>query len=220
MVCDLSVVNGDEINTQPDQVDANNFSNFQTPYMLDLYMDEACLDGFSFDGMNLFDDSLYYSILNDLELFETNMMYDLPALEDTIGAPNYQYVESSEEVHEQIPDSSWFNSICHQAKPVSEELDVKSCQFDSERVDYADQEIMVKNFLEVSDESNLLPALVSKETRKTKRVTLVLDLDGNYSSALSYVFLTLSHLNLQIPKMYDVVIHFYRNSDPLYNDAI
>ncbi|KAI5411105.1 uncharacterized protein LOC127085967 isoform X2 [Lathyrus oleraceus] len=170
-------VNGDEINTQPDQVDANNFSNFQTPYMLDLYMDEACLDGFSFDGMNLFDDSLYYSILNDLELFETNMMYDLPALEDTIGAPNYQYVESSEEVHEQIPDSSWFNSICHQAKPVSEELDVKSCQFDSERVDYADQEIMVKNFLEVSDESNLLPALVSKETRKTKRVTLVLDLD-------------------------------------------
>ncbi|CAK8564840.1 unnamed protein product [Lathyrus sativus] len=170
-------VNREEINTQADRVDANNFSNFQTPDSLDLYMNQTCFDGFSFDGMTLFDDSLYYSILNDLELIETNMTYDLPAFEDTIGAPNYQYVESPEEVHEQIPDSSWFNSICHQAKPVTEELEVKSCQIDSERIDYADQEIMIKNFLEVSDESNLLPALVSKETRKTKRVTLVLDLD-------------------------------------------
>ncbi|XP_058721888.1 uncharacterized protein LOC131593409 isoform X1 [Vicia villosa] len=170
-------VNGEEINTLPGQVDANNFSNFQTPDMLELYMDEACLDGFCFDGVNLFDDSLYYNILNDLEFFETNMIYDLPALEDTIGVANFQYVESSEEVHKQIPDSSWFNSICHQAKPVTEELDVRSCQFESGRIDYADQELLIKNFLEVSDESNLLPALVSRETSRTKRVTLVLDLD-------------------------------------------
>lgn len=185
-------------------------------------MDEACLDGFSFDGVDLFDDSLYYNILNDLEFFETNMIYDLPALEDTIGVANYQYVGSSEEVHEQIPESSWFSSICHQAKPVTEELDVKSSQFDSERIDYADQELLIKNFLEVSDESNLLPALVSRETSRTKRVTLVLDLDGNYNSALSDAILIL-HVSFEpfySKNVCDVIIYLRRNTDPLYHDTI
>lgn len=163
--------------TTPPQVDNNNFPNFQTPDMLlDSYMDEACLNGFPSDGTNLFDDSIDYSSLFDLEYDGPNLLYDLPALENTIEPANFHYVESSEEF-QPAPDSSWFDFICHQAKPLTEELHARSSQLDSERVESIDHETFIKNFLELSDECNSLPALVSKETSKRKDVTLVLDLD-------------------------------------------
>ena len=163
--------------TTPPQVDDNNFPNFQTHDMLDSYVDEACLDMFSFDGINVFDYDLNYCTFPDLDFDWTNVFYDPPTLANTVDAASYQYAGSCEVFQEPVPDPSWFNFICHQAKPLIEVSDARSCQLDSERVDYTDPETFIKNFLEVSEESNLLPALVSKETSKRKHVTLVLDLD-------------------------------------------
>ncbi|WJX36420.1 hypothetical protein P8452_24299 [Trifolium repens] len=175
--CNLFEADNKEHMTTPPQVDGNNIPSFLTPDMLDYYVNEACFDGFSSDGINLFDDSFSYGNLPDLDFVGTHMIYDFSTLEDTTEAANYQYVGSCEEFQEPMLDSSCFNLICHQAKPPTEELDARSFQFDSERVDYTDPETFIKNLLEVSDKSNLLPALVSKETSKKNDITLVLDLD-------------------------------------------
>jgi hypothetical protein len=208
-----SVADNKEHMTTPPQVDGNNIPSFLTPDMLDYYVNEACFDGFSSDGINLFDDSLSYGNLPDLDFVGTHMIYDFSTLEDTTEAANYQYVGSCEEFQEPMLDSSCFNLICHQAKPPTEELDARSFQFDSERVDYTDPETFIKNLLEVSDKSNLLPALVSKETSKKNDITLVLDLDGNSSLSADVfyfypfrclIYVPLFHLNLFIPKMYKI----------------
>lgn len=176
----LIAVNKEQINKAP-QVDDNNFPDFQMPdVLLDSYLDGACLNGFSSDGITVFDDSCNYNTLSDLEFVGTNSIHDLPTLDDTIAAEEYHYEGSCEEFL-QMPDPSWFHSMCHQAKPFSEEPDI----FDSERSDYSDPETFIKNFLAISDESNSLPALVSKETSKRKPITLVLDLDGNFLSSLT-----------------------------------
>lgn len=184
-------VTREQISTAP-QVDDNNLPNFQMPDMLDSYACEMFLNGFSIDGINIFGDNLFgdghNSSLSDLEFFATNLICDLPTLEDTIEAVDHHYGGSCEEFL-QMSDPSWFQLICHQAKPI-EEPDVKSSQFDSARVDYSDPEAFIRNILDLSDESNSLPGLVSEETGNMKHITLVLDLDGNFfTSVCSSVFI-------------------------------
>ncbi|XP_027342351.1 uncharacterized protein LOC113855085 [Abrus precatorius] len=175
-------VNKEQI-TWADQVDDINVPNFQMLQVLDLYPYEGCSTGLPCDGISVIDNSWSFNSLPDLEFTGTSFInhvnegiLSFPSVEETIQSADYRYVGSSEECL-QMSDSSWFHLMCHQAKPFTNELDVNTSQFDSDRVDYFDPETFVKSFLELSDESNSLPALVSKETSKQKRVTLVLDLD-------------------------------------------
>ncbi|XP_061346492.1 uncharacterized protein LOC133292131 isoform X2 [Gastrolobium bilobum] len=164
--------------TRASLLDYSKFSNFQMPDAC-----EVCLTGFSSNGVPVFDDIFNYNTLYDLGFTGTNLMYDategirlFPTVDATIEATDYHYGGSCEEFPH-MSDSSWFHLMCHQAKPFTEELVFNSGQFDSDGVDYSDPEAFVKNFLELSDEFNSLPALVSKETSRMKHITLVLDLD-------------------------------------------
>ncbi|KAK7322495.1 hypothetical protein VNO77_25876 [Canavalia gladiata] len=175
-------VNREQITWAP-QANDNNFTSFQMPDVLDSQAYELCRTGFPNDGISVFDDSRSYNTLPNLEFTGSNYINHVtegvtlfPTMEDTVEAANYNYVGSCEEFL-QLPDSSWFHLMCHQANPFTKELDVNFSQFDSNRVDYFDPETFVKGFLDLSDESNSLPALVSKETSQRKHVTLVLDLD-------------------------------------------
>lgn len=216
--CNLfETVNKEQMTNPPDRADDSNFPNFEIPDMLDYYVDEAFF-GFSSDGINPFDDGLDYSTFSDLEFAGPNLLYDLPStLDESIEAASYQYVGSCEEFQEPMPDSSWFNVICHQAKPLTEEHDARSCQLDSERVDYTDPEIFI-SFLEVSDESNSLPALVSKETSKRKHVTLVLDLDETliHSTMAQYD----SRADFTIPVLLDKEYTVYVRKRPFLHEFL
>ncbi|KAK7271554.1 hypothetical protein RJT34_27542 [Clitoria ternatea] len=175
-------VNREQITWEP-QVDNNNFTNIQMPDVLDSYAYEGSRTGFTpNDGISVFDDSRDFDALPDLEFAGTNYINDViervmifPPVQETVEVVNFNYGGSCEEFQE-TPDS-WFHMVCHQANPFTEENVFNSCQFDSDRVDYFDPDTFVQNFLEFSDESNTLPALVSKEASKRKNVTLVLDLD-------------------------------------------
>ncbi|TKY49813.1 CTD small phosphatase protein 2 [Spatholobus suberectus] len=181
--CDqFEAINREQITWAP-LVDDNYFNNFQMPYVLDSYAYEECQTGFPSDGTTVYDDSPSHDYLSDLVFAGTNFINSgtegnmlFPSVAETIGAADYHY-GGSYEGFQHMSDSSWFNLMCHQANLFTEELHVNSSQLGSDRVDYFDQETFVKNFLELSDEANSLPALVSQETSKKKNVTLVLDLD-------------------------------------------
>lgn len=143
------------------------------------------------DELSSFDNSQSCYNLSDL-LFpginftndgtEENMEY--PTLEETIGAADFTFGGSSEGF-QQMFDSSWVNHLmCHQAIAFTEELTVSSSEISSDRVDYWDQETFIKGVLDLADDANSLPALLIDETSKRKKVTLVLDLDGNFLSSL------------------------------------
>lgn len=174
--------NREQITREP-QVDVNYFDNFQMPDVLDSYVYDVYRASFPSDGVTVFDDSQSYC-LSDILLTETNLInghtegdWDFETLEETIGAANLHFGGLYEEF-QQLPGSSFFNFASHQATLFTEELHVNSSQIGSDRIDNNDQEIFVENFLELSGEANnKLPALISQETSKKKKVTLVLDLD-------------------------------------------
>lgn len=147
------------------------------------YAYDLCQAEFPSDEMTLFDPSQSYDCLSDILLAETNLINGctkgdmvLPAFEETIGATNLHHGGPNEEFQQMLGSPIFITS--HQASPFTEELHVNYSQLGSDRVDNLDQETFVKNFLESSDEANnSLPALISQETSKKKKVTLVLDLD-------------------------------------------
>lgn len=104
-----------------------------------------------------------------------------PSLEETVEATYSHHGVSCEE-SQQMYGNPWFHFTCQQTMPCAQEFDTSCSLIGSGEVDYFDPESFVRNFLELSDESNPLPALVSKETSKRKSITLVLDLDGRYTS--------------------------------------
>ncbi|KAI4332858.1 hypothetical protein L6164_017735 [Bauhinia variegata] len=165
---------GDQSNSSP---------SYQAYHLLDSHIYEMCFSGLSDDRIGVFDDNANNNIFCDRESSGTNLIYDategfmmFPFPEETVESTDSHYEGSSEEF-QQISDYSWFHHMCQQSKPFSQELEVKPCQFDSDEVNYSDPESFIRNFAELSDEYDSLPALVSKETSKRKRITLVLDLD-------------------------------------------
>ncbi|RDX62914.1 CTD small phosphatase-like protein 2, partial [Mucuna pruriens] len=191
----FEAVNREEQMTWSSPLDDTYFNTFQMHDGLDSYAYDVFQNGTEFpsDVINVLDGSQSYNYngLPDLAFAGTNFMNGgtegnmlFPTLEESIGTADNHYEEFPE-----IFDSSWLDLILHQANPFPEELLANSSPFpgellanssqlDLDRIDYFDQETFVKNFLQLSDEANsLLPALVSQETSKKKKVTLVLDLD-------------------------------------------
>lgn len=171
------------------------------------------------DELSSFDNSQSCYNLSDL-LFpginftndgtEENMEY--PTLEETIGAADFTFGGSSIGF-QQTSDSSWVNHLmCHQAIPFTEELSVISSEISSDRVDYWDQETFIKGVLELADDANSLPALLIDETSKRKKVTLALDLDGNFlSSMLTRMDTDLFNGKLFWDYIMNNVLHYQKN---------
>ncbi|KAF7824811.1 CTD small phosphatase-like protein 2 [Senna tora] len=179
-----AVVVRDQITLEP-QADNNSSSDCQTSHVLDAldsYINDLCFTEIPSDGISVFDNNVNYSIFSDYDFSGTNLICDVSerfllfhSLEETVDAtdsPNGGSCEGPQK----ISDNSWFHFMCHQTKPF-QELDIDRIQFGYNDLDFLDPDSFMRNLAKVSDESEWLPALVSKETSKRKRITLVLDLD-------------------------------------------
>ncbi|XP_028802602.1 CTD small phosphatase-like protein 2 [Neltuma alba] len=207
--CDpFDAVVRERINVAP-QVDDNSSSDWQTPDVLDAldpYINDLCFTEIPTERISLFGNNVNYSIFSDHEFSGTNLMYDateafmlFPSFEKTMEATDSQYGASCEE-SQQMSDNAWFQHMCLQTKS-AQDFEVSHCPIDSNEVDYSDPESFIKTFFDLSDESNSLPALVSKETSKKKH-TLVLDLDE-----------TLVHSTWEPCYGVDFTIHFADNDN-------
>ncbi|KAJ7982456.1 CTD small phosphatase-like protein 2 [Quillaja saponaria] len=181
---------GSEENTcmQLEDDDHNNMRNkpsdHPTYHFSDSYISEMCLAGLSTDRMSGFD-IVSCNLFSEYQFSGTNLMYDetercvmFPSDEETAETTDSQY-EGSCGQFLQSSNNSWFHQMIHQAKPYGQDLDVEPSMVDSEDSDSSDPESFIRNFPDVSDECDSLPALVSKEmsNRTRKQITLVLDLD-------------------------------------------
>ncbi|XP_057980966.1 uncharacterized protein LOC131166435 isoform X3 [Malania oleifera] len=108
-----------------------------------------------------------------IDMAERCMM--LPSLEETVETVNTHYSGSCGEFL-MNSDDSWFYLLSHQSKPCDQELDVNASAIDSDEVDCFDPQLFIRNFPDLSEGPNWLPALSPRETKK-KQITLVLDLD-------------------------------------------
>ncbi|KAI9115298.1 hypothetical protein K1719_013617 [Acacia pycnantha] len=172
----------EQITVSP-QVDDHSFSDCQTPGVFDAfdpYINDLCSTEIPTDETSLFGNNVGYNIFSDHEF--PDLIYELtegfvpfPSAEKSTMDTTDSHYEASCEEFEHMLDNTWFPYMCHQTKS-SQEYEVSHCQIDSNEVDYSDPESFIKAFLDLSDESNSLPALVSKETSKKKH-TLALDLD-------------------------------------------
>lgn len=130
------------------------------------------------------DDIIRISFFQEFECAEPNLILDVTescilfsSIDDQMNAPAFQDRGSGRELLTNS-DNSWFHLVTHQAKPSNQAL-LSPGPLDPDETDSFDAHLFIRNFLDLSNlETSSLPALLPKETCQQKRVTLVLDLDG------------------------------------------
>lgn len=141
------------------------------------------VSGLSIEGNSMHNNIAVTSTsLPDYKRDEPNIFVDdeyviLPLLEDTMETSNGSDSSLCEETAIDSDDSSLYLAI-HQLRSCNQESDVDS-YLDSDKAECFSTHLFIRNIPDLSDAAtNFQPSRLPKEARKTKSITLVLDLDG------------------------------------------
>lgn len=132
-----------------------------------------------------FDDRKDTLLLPDYKNEESNLLCDLteeymvlPFLEDTLDTGHDHPGKQSEETPE-YPDNSSLYMAIHQLRSYNEDPYIHT--YPDQEYEYFDPQMYIRSLPEQQDMAlSFLPTPVPNEKQNTKKITLVLDLDGNY----------------------------------------
>uniref|UniRef100_A0A5B6ZQL3 FCP1 homology domain-containing protein n=1 Tax=Davidia involucrata TaxID=16924 RepID=A0A5B6ZQL3_DAVIN len=155
----------------------------QTCNASDFYIADMIVAGLPIESNLVYDDMTETTSFFDYRCDEPNMLFDmteeymvLPFLEDTMETSNGHDDRTCEEAIIDSYDSSLYLAI-HQMRSCNQESDVNPYP-DLDQAECFDPHMFIRNLPDLPDEAtNFRPTILPKETLKTKRITLVLDLD-------------------------------------------
>ncbi|KAA8519566.1 hypothetical protein F0562_013810 [Nyssa sinensis] len=174
---DVSQLGADSIDN------SRNSCEYQTCNTSDFYIADMIVAGFPIESNLLYDDITDTTSLFDYRCDEPNMLFDiteecmvLPFLEDTMETSHGHDGRTCEEAIIDSYDSSLYIAI-HQMRSGNQESDVNPYP-DLDQAECFDPHMFIRNLPDLPDvATNFRPTILSKETLKTKPITLVLDLD-------------------------------------------
>lgn len=157
---------------------------YQTCNVSDFYISDMIITGISVEGNLVDDDMKDTNCMFDYECDEPSLLFDvaeecliLPFLEDALEASSYLDGRKCEETISNSDDSSLYVAI-HQLRSCNQEPDANPYP-DSDQLESFDSHMFIRNLPDLPDVPlNFPPTMLPKESRITKSVTLVLDLDG------------------------------------------
>lgn len=160
-------------------------SDDQTCNISDFHISDMVVAGLPFDGTEEFNGIIGVDPFPNHECLDHDMIFDmsgrymiLPFLEETAEISNSHVGDSCELGMMNSNDAGLYLAI-QQMGPCDQEPEAICHSFDpTDAVDDSDLNMYIRNVADLSDVVPALsPALLPKETRKRKPVTLVLDLD-------------------------------------------
>ncbi|KAG9447509.1 hypothetical protein H6P81_013637 [Aristolochia fimbriata] len=159
-------------------------SNHLTSDMADFSISDIGVSNLDFDENSGNGDSIAGTHFPDYEFAGRNVAFELaegymilPFLEESMETSHTHDGESAEEAVVNSDDACLYLAI-QQVKPSHEKINEDYCSGERDEVDGFDPHLFLRNLPELSEVVPAVwPMLLPKETRKTKPVTLVLDLD-------------------------------------------
>ncbi|XP_059669242.1 uncharacterized protein LOC132314373 isoform X2 [Cornus florida] len=156
---------------------------FQTCSVSDFYISDMIVAGLPIEGNSVYDDDITETTsFPDYRCDEPRLLFDmteeymiLPFLEDAKETSNGHDGRTCEEAIIDSNDSSLYLAIS-QMRSCNQESDV-SPDPDSDQAECFDPRMFFRNFPDLPDVATNWPTTLTKETLKTKPITLVLDLD-------------------------------------------
>ncbi|KAL6992317.1 hypothetical protein U1Q18_010423 [Sarracenia purpurea var. burkii] len=160
-----------------------NSCEYQTCNISDFYISDMIVAGLPIEGNSVYDNITETTCLLDYKCDEPSTLFDvaeecmiLPFLEDTMEASCYLDGRICNDTIIDSDDSSLYLAI-HQLRSCNQEPDVNP-YLDSNQLELFDPHIFIRNIPDLPNVSpNLQTTILPKEMRKTKSITLVLDLD-------------------------------------------
>ncbi|XP_071920479.1 uncharacterized protein [Coffea arabica] len=172
-----------QLETEDSDDSSKGSCEYQTCSISDFFISDMIFSGLPVDGNSVFNDSTDTKFLPDYKCEEPLNSFDwteetmvMPYLKNAMESGYIHDIRTCEDATIDSSDSSLYLAI-HQLRSCNQESDI-NIYSDVDQPDSFDPHMFIRNIPDLPDlASDLRPTILPKDSKKTKSVTLVLDLD-------------------------------------------